>query len=164
MVLMLDVIEHLGEPETFLLDLRNRSESLSPEKPPLLVLSTPNVAFATVRLNLLLGRFSYAERGILDITHKRLFTRRALERSLVDCGYQIEKLIPVPVPWQAVLPGRAGKTLGFLSSVLARLWGSLFAFQFLVLCRPKPGVQQLLAVTERHLVPEVASKAVAPLS
>lgn len=191
-VLFLDVIEHLANPEEFLLSIRNEAEvhhaesisefdsekidetaplahsadknedrvwptaeqekaasgkkDLKPEKPsmPLLILSTPNIAFAAVRLNLLLGRFNYAERGILDITHKRLFTRRTLLQMLQDCGYEIERVHGIGVPFSAVMPTRTGRFLGSVANLFAKIWPSLFAFQFLVECRPRPGVSQVL--------------------
>jgi SAM-dependent methyltransferase len=150
-VLLLDVIEHLQDPEQFLLDLRNRSNAIKTgDEAPLMLISTPNVAFAAIRLNLLLGRFSYAERGILDITHKRLFTRRTLRQTLVDCGYRVVSIRPVGVPFETVLRGRAGRGLGVISAVLARLWPTMFAFQFMVACRPLPGIRQILDQIEVH--------------
>ena len=186
-IIMLDVIEHLADPEQFLIALRHESPhsdtdpladltdglrgrftgssdefitSHSPNKadpgntalrnsavlqPPLFLLSTPNIAFAAIRLNLLLGRFNYAERGILDITHKRLFTRRSLLRLLNDCGYDIENIHPVGVPFVTVISGWKGRLLGWVAHALAKCWPSLFAFQFLVECRPRPGVRQILS-------------------
>ena len=149
-VLLLDVIEHLADPEAFLLDLRNKCGGEN--RRPAVVLSTPNVAFAAVRLNLLLGRFPYAERGILDVTHKRLFTRSSLLRTLRDCGYEIEKVQPAAVPFQAVVGGRKGSIFGKVAAGLARGWPRMFAFQFVVTCRPKPSVRQLLAASERRRV------------
>jgi hypothetical protein len=143
-VLMLDVIEHMQEPERFLIELRNHGEVHEGTSRPLVVISTPNVAFAAVRLGLLLGRFNYAERGILDITHRRLFTRASLLTALRDCGFEIHAVRPVPAPWNAVLPGRLGKFMSHLSRGLCALWPTLFAFQFLVECTPKPGVRQVL--------------------
>ncbi len=149
-VLMLDVIEHLDNPEEFLIGLRNRSRSLSAvTRPPLVVISTPNVAFAGIRLNLLLGRFTYAERGILDVTHKRLFTRGSLLRMLADCGYRVESVRPVGVPFEAVLGGSAGAGLGKLADGMASAWEEMFAFQFLVCCRPLPGTRQLIAGSQK---------------
>lgn len=149
-VLMLDVLEHLNNPEEFLIGLRNRSESLSAvSKPPLVVISTPNVAFAAIRLNLLLGRFTYAERGILKIGNKRLFTRSSLLRTLEDCGYKVESVQPVGVPFEAVLPGRGGAGLGRLAKGMASAWQEMFAFQFLVCCRPLPGTRQLIAGSQK---------------
>ena len=150
-VLLLDVIEHLAEPEAFLVRLRNESRSLQAGQPsPTVILSVPNVAFAAVRLNLLLGRFNYAERGILDVTHKRLFTRASLLRMLRDCGYRVEKVIPVQVPFEAVMSGGLGRVLDRIAHVLAYAWPPLFAFQFMVVCRPLPGVLQVLRQAERH--------------
>ena len=156
LVLLLDVIEHLNEPERFLLKLRESYQSHrgTVPGPPPVILSTPNVAFVTVRLNLLLGKFNYAERGILDITHRRLFTRDSLLRMLEDCGYQIEKVLPVPVPFDAVFGGRLGPPLTRLSRLLCAVWPRLFAFQFMVLCRPRPGARQLLTESEQLLIAE----------
>jgi len=191
-ILLLDVIEHLADPEEFLLSIRNHagedamnspqeidpakldqsgqsaeatsdptndywhsqsddstSDSETPELEdsslPLLILSTPNIAFIAIRLNLLLGRFNYAERGILDITHKRLFTRRSLLQMLRDCGFEVERVHGVGVPFSAVMPGRTGRVLGRMASLFAKLWPSMFAFQTLVECRPRPGVSQVLS-------------------
>jgi hypothetical protein len=40
--------------------------------------------------------------------------------------------------------------LGRLSDGLAKLWPSLFAFQFIVVARPLPGIRQLLQVSELY--------------
>jgi hypothetical protein len=62
------------------------------------VLSIPNVAHLWVRLSLLLGRFEYAGRGILDRTHVRFFTERSLRALLSDAGLRLVHLEPTPVP------------------------------------------------------------------
>ena len=154
-ILLLDVIEHLAEPERFLLDLRN-GRDVRPAEPgqaaPTLILSTPNVAFAAVRLNLLLGRFTYADRGILDITHKRLFTRKTLLGALEDCGYAVERVHGSGAPFAAVVGGPVGNFLNTLSGWAAKVWPTMFAFQFVIRCRPRPGVRQLLAGAQRQYV------------
>lgn len=150
LVLLLDVIEELSNPEQLLLDLRNRSRVLKPgTSAPLVVVVTPNVAFISNRIGLLFGRFNYTDRGVLDIQHRRLFNRVSLRRVLRDCGYVIEKVEPVPVPWVAVIGGRLGGWLQGFSGVLARVWPSAFAFQFLATCRPLPGVEQILRTREQ---------------
>ena len=151
-VLLLDVIEHLDEPEAFLISLRNESQTTTAIRtPPAVILSTPNIAFAAMRLNLLLGRFTYAERGILNIANKRLFTRRSLRRMLGECGYRVESISGVGVPFAAVIGGRVGTLLERVAQAAATVWPSMFAFQFLVRARPLPGVQQLLSQSERYL-------------
>ncbi|MGH9465545.1 MAG: glycosyltransferase [Thermoanaerobaculia bacterium] len=158
-ILLLDVLEHLADPERFLIELRTRGGAAAEVATrPRLLVTTPNVAFVAVRLNLLLGRFNYAERGILDITHRRLFTRRALRTALEECGYHLESFEGIGAPFEAVLSGRLGRLLGRIANGLARLWPALFAFQFLVVCRPHPGLSGLLADSEVFLGDDFATR------
>ena len=153
MVLMMDIIERLANPEQFLLKLRNQTTAdLVGTKAPVVVISTPNIAFASVRLALLFGRFNYADRGILNITHKRLFTSSSLKQTLIDCGYVIEDWRAVGPPFELVFNGKLGTALSATCDVLARLLPDLFGFQFVATCRPKPGVKQLLNRSEKKLV------------
>jgi glycosyltransferase involved in cell wall biosynthesis len=154
-VLLLDVIEHLSEPERFLIGMRNASHHTAyGEESPVFLISTPNVAFAAIRANLLLGRFAYADRGIMDVTHKRLFTRSSLTSALRDCGYEVRSVRPVPVPFENILTGspRLGRALTRIASFLCRVWPTMFAFQFLVVCEPRPGVSQILGASEPRYV------------
>jgi len=83
-VLLQDVLEHVRNPAKLLTDCH---QLLTPQG--LLLVSVPNVANITVRLSLLFGRFEYAERGILDKTHVRFYTRKSARRMLEAAGYQI---------------------------------------------------------------------------
>ena len=67
------------------------------------------------------------------------------------------------IPFQAVVSGRWGAVFGKLSEFAARAWPSLFAFQFVVTCRPRAGVMQLIRNSEQHrlLDPSVAAWVVA---
>src|SRR5262249_13437411 len=69
-ILALDVIEHLTSPEDFMDELR----ALAAKSGARVILTTGNIGFILMRLSLLAGRFEYGKRGILDITHTRLFT------------------------------------------------------------------------------------------
>ncbi len=68
-----DVLEHLSDPVATL-----RALDADPRPGGTVIVSVPNVAHLWVRLSLLAGRFDYADRGILDRTHLRFFTRRTL--------------------------------------------------------------------------------------
>lgn len=61
-----DIIEHLKNPaqvlNSFLPALKRDGE---------VIISVPNIANIYVRLSLLLGKFDYADKGILDKTHLR---------------------------------------------------------------------------------------------
>ncbi|MFO0813074.1 MAG: bifunctional glycosyltransferase/class I SAM-dependent methyltransferase [Gemmatales bacterium] len=151
-ILMLDVLEELKEPEGFLTALRNRSEVDTSQgwKSPAVLVSTPNIGHWAMRLNLLFGRFTYSERGILALGHKRLFTKRTFKRCLRDSGFQIEKLIPVGIPYHAVFGNNFGWFLEQISDGFARIWPSFWAFSFLAVCRPLPGVKQVLGQALVH--------------
>lgn len=161
-VLLLDMIERLSEPERLLLLLRHSTnvsaEALSTTR---LILSTPNVAFVVMRLNLLRGSFNYSERGILNISNKRLFTARSLKRMIAECGYEIREWLPIGVPFRAIMPGWFGTLLESVAQFLAKLWPTMFAFQFMVVCRPKPAVRQLLDACERQPVAKLERARVA---
>jgi 2-polyprenyl-3-methyl-5-hydroxy-6-metoxy-1,4-benzoquinol methylase len=120
-----DLIEHLRRPEHLLARVR---PLLRPGGR--LVLTTPNVANWTIRLQLLFGRFRYTERGILDRTHAHLFTRKTLFECLSDAGYEVEDFdftVPLPAIGTPALERGAHRIGG--------LRPQLFAFQFVVAAR-----------------------------
>ena len=82
-VLACDVLEHLRLPEVV---LRALGEVLEPMGK--LVVSVPNVAYAGIVAALRYGVFDYADKGLLDRTHLRFFTRRSIEKTLMDCGWR----------------------------------------------------------------------------
>ena len=128
-----DVLEHLGDPLPVLVAL---NRSLAPGG--CVIVSVPNVAHLWVRLSLLLGRWDYAERGILDRTHLRFFTRRSFLRFLGDAGLDLEELITTPVPLPLLVPPRFhGGVLdaihGF-SAGAARIWKGGLGYQFVAVC------------------------------
>ena len=93
-VLLQDVLEHLRYPERLLSHCHHVLGS-----PGLLLISVPNVANITVRLALMFGRFKYTERGILDRTHLRFFTRSTARDLIKKAGYEIvaERATVMPI-------------------------------------------------------------------
>ncbi len=148
-VLLLDVVEHLSRPEDFLLNLRHSKSRLRSDIRPRMLISTPNVAFFALRIMLLIGRFNYAERGILDITHMRLFTRKSLLKMLEICGFDVERAIPVGIPFELISQSRLARILNFIGQKMAYIWPSGFAFQFFVVACPRIGFVRLLQDAER---------------
>ncbi len=124
-----DVLEHLSDPARVLASL---TQHLSGDG--IVIASVPNVAHLWVRLELLLGRFEYAERGILDRTHLRFFTRKSFLRLLAESKLRLVELIPIPVPLPLLVPerlhGRWLSALHALNALTARCWHGLFAYQF----------------------------------
>jgi 2-polyprenyl-3-methyl-5-hydroxy-6-metoxy-1,4-benzoquinol methylase len=86
-VLFADVLEHLPEPETA---LRRYLPLLAPEGR--VVVSVPNMRFYLVLLRLLFDRWEYADSGIRDRTHLRIFTRRSLLALIEGAGLRLERL------------------------------------------------------------------------
>jgi 2-polyprenyl-3-methyl-5-hydroxy-6-metoxy-1,4-benzoquinol methylase len=86
-IVLADVVEHVADPFAFLSRL---TEGLSPDTR--IVIDTPNVAYAAVRLALLKGYFDYVDSGLLERTHLRFFTLATLEQLVSALGLNIEKL------------------------------------------------------------------------
>jgi 2-polyprenyl-3-methyl-5-hydroxy-6-metoxy-1,4-benzoquinol methylase len=128
-VVCADVLEHLVRPEELLARIAGW---LAPGGR--LFVSLPNVANASVRVALLLGRFQYADRGILDRTHLRFFTRATGRELLEAAGFQIDAIRPTAMPYELALPA-LGKApwrgpVRAIASGSARAWPTLFAYQF----------------------------------
>lgn len=86
-VVLADVIEHVGDPLSFLRDI---CAVLSTKTK--IVLSIPNVAFGAVRVALLQGDFDYVDSGLLERTHLRFFTLKTVEALIAKIDMNIEKL------------------------------------------------------------------------
>jgi glycosyltransferase involved in cell wall biosynthesis len=129
--LALDVLEHLVSPEQAAAEIFNRVKSGGK-----LYASTGNVAFLPVRLSLLLGWFNYGRRGILDMTHRRLFTAASFWRLLRNAGFRVDRLIGFGMPLTDLSRSQS-RWLRFLEgalSWLARRWPKMFAYQVLIEC------------------------------
>jgi glycosyltransferase involved in cell wall biosynthesis len=142
-VLLLDVIEHLKEPEKFLDGLRHAARSLRGE--PRFIVTTGNVAFGIVRLQMLLGNFNYGKRGILDLTHTRLYTLRTLRLLFEQCGFRVESVLGVPAPFPEALGlNRLSRFLVWLNDALIRVARGFFSYQIFMVVTPTPTVDVLL--------------------
>lgn len=136
-ILLLDVLEHL-DPVAQMRLLNDIREGAEGEKPTIII-TLPNVAFLLIRLQLLLGRFDYAERGILDISHRSLYTLRSARRLLSKAGFRILKVRGVPPPLPLIL-GKSWliRFLLGLGAGLARIRPGLFAYQLFISATPMP--------------------------
>lgn len=137
-----DVLEHVREPERLLLEA---GQSLKPDGR--VIASTGNVANIFIRLGLLFGQFNYTERGILDRTHVRLFTKRTFKRLITGCGYKIEKISYCPIPFENIAPGfrRLTDFMTWIYMGFVRLWPSMFAYQIIIIASPdKAGAGEFL--------------------
>jgi hypothetical protein len=147
-VLLLDVVEHLPAPERFV-DALLASAARHPRL--LVIVSTGNLAFFVLRLMLLFGQFNYSKRGILDLTHARLFTFGTFRRLFEQSGFDVLEMRGVPAPFPTALPERrSGRMLLALNRALIRVSRSLFAYQIFGVVRPRPALGYLLDQAEQQ--------------
>jgi glycosyltransferase involved in cell wall biosynthesis len=143
-IFLLDIIEHLKQPGDFLDELRFATGCKRPE----IVLTTANIGFIATRLMLLFGQFNYGRKGILDVTHTRLFTFRSTCELLKQSGYRILEVRGIPAPFPIAIGSTfVARALLRFNSALIRLSKGLFAYQIFVRAEAKPTVDNLLQET-----------------
>jgi len=96
-IILADVLEHLNNPE----ELLNKIH-MNIKKDGSIVISVPNNRHWTVVDGLLNGDFTYSDTGLLDETHKHLFTRRELQKMLWRAGWKIEEMKAIILPGEKV--------------------------------------------------------------
>jgi 2-polyprenyl-3-methyl-5-hydroxy-6-metoxy-1,4-benzoquinol methylase len=155
-IFLLDIIEHLKDPGHFMDELRFASDCKRPE----IILTTANIGFIATRLMLLMGQFNYGKKGILDVTHTRLFTFQSIGELLTQSGYKILEVRGIPAPFPVALGYTfLARTLLWLNRKLIRLSKGLFAYQIFIRAEAKPTVNNLLRETigSSALKPEAGS-------
>jgi 2-polyprenyl-3-methyl-5-hydroxy-6-metoxy-1,4-benzoquinol methylase len=111
-LIMGEVLEHLVEPESVLRRL------VAMVKPGGLVFaSSPNIAHWRPIFGLILGRFEYQDRGLMDRTHLRWFTPTSFRRMFEEAGVAVDQLGPLvrASKPKRVLFGLLGRRLSHLS-------------------------------------------------
>ena len=117
-----DTLEHIADPVAVLRRLRGTLRDSGA-----LVVSIPNFANWAVRLQVLVGRFRYTDRGILDRTHLRFYTEQSVLELFAAAGFDVVDMrgaIPVPFVRNAALCR--------LLHRVGNLRRSLFAYNFVV--------------------------------
>lgn len=131
-VIMADVVEHLRHPARVLAAAR---PWLKPDGEVLA--SVPNVAYWSVRLMLLAGRWQYTDGYIMDRGHMTWFTRASIVRLFQDAGYVVAEIQDrwAPLPgeriWRRLFPHRYR-----LYAWLVSRWPGFFAYQFVIRAHP----------------------------
>lgn len=135
LVLLMDVLEHLLEPVGTLkrvgrlLDASGR-----------IVITGPNVAHVSIRKELVLGRWTYTDGGILDRDHLRFYTGATWCALVEEAGFRVVSLetAEARVPWIHHLT--AVPLLARISSHVdewaSRLAPRLFTVSYLIVATP----------------------------
>jgi hypothetical protein len=143
-IFILDVIEHLKDPEVFMEKLRAAAGGKRPE----IVMTTANVAFGITRLMLFFGNFNYGRKGILDRTHTRLFTFQSLRELFDQTGYKVLDVRGIPAPFpKAIGENAIGRALVAVNEFLIKVSKGFFSYQIAIRARAQPTVPALLSET-----------------
>ncbi len=126
------MLEHVLSPGTLITQVR---EVLSPSGTA--IFCVPNIAHWYPRFRATLGMFDYDQRGILDATHLRFFTRRSLVKLIERRGLAIRRIEPVGLPLDALgIESNKARTLRLIDRLLSNVWPTLFGYQFIVETTP----------------------------
>ncbi|HEY6868130.1 MAG TPA: class I SAM-dependent methyltransferase [Novosphingobium sp.] len=134
-VMSSDVLEHTPNPAAF---LGSMARAVKPGG--LILLSVPNVAHWTVRLNLLIGRFDYAHAGIMDATHLRWFTAKTIANLVTHCGLTVMDMRHTAGVTLPVYSNRYFRRLplgirNYCIRALSRCFPLLFGVQHVIIAR-----------------------------
>lgn len=154
-ILLLDVIEHLNDPEGFVERLRKATDAAPHVR---IIASTGNVAFLPTRLMLLAGQLNYGKRGILDITHTRLFTFRTFRQLFERGGFEILETHGIPAPFPLAVRPALARWLLALNQALIRIRRTMFSYQSLYVVRARPGLKYLLEQAYRASAARVEAR------
>jgi glycosyltransferase involved in cell wall biosynthesis len=154
-ILLLDIIEHLSAPEAFVGRLRDALK-VSPDVR--IIVSTGNIGFFITRLMLLLGQFNYGKRGILDMTHARLFTFSSLRRLFEQGGFRVLETRGVPGPFPLAMGlTRLSRLLVRLNKIMIFISRGLFSYQIFMVVQPYASLEFLLKSAEEKSALRAAS-------
>ncbi len=130
-VVCADVIEHLQNRAQL---LRGARRYLKPDGK--LIISTGNIALWFYRLSLLVGRFEYGPRGVLDETHLHLYTGSTFRREIEKAGFTVIRQRVTSLPFEVVFEStgrsRLVRSIEAAYHLLATLWPSMFAYQHIL--------------------------------
>ena len=135
-IVLADVLEHLRNPAAALQLVRRALRDDGH-----VFISVPNIANITVRLGLLFGIFEYRDRGILDSTHLRFYTKSTIRREVENAGFRILEMGGSSVPIRLIIGSWTPEPLlrigERLLTWLTRVWRGLFAYQIILVAKKK---------------------------
>jgi 2-polyprenyl-3-methyl-5-hydroxy-6-metoxy-1,4-benzoquinol methylase len=137
-ILLLDVLEHLYNPEKVLKLLQKNLK-----KEGKILASTPNIASWPSRKDLFLkGKFEYEESGLFDKTHIHFFTYQTFVKLFEEAGFKVIAVYPeiIRLPLQLTLTKIPVIGTYFFTSFykkMASLFPNLAYFHFLVAAQAK---------------------------
>ena len=98
-----------------------------------------------MRLMLLFGNFNYGQRGILDKTHKRLFTFQSFYKLISQSGFKFEFLTGIPAPYPlAIGDNFISRSMISINKFFISISKNLFSYQIYSEVKPEISIELLL--------------------
>jgi methionine biosynthesis protein MetW len=119
-----DVLEHLVDPWAVL-----RAHRRLAADGATVIVSTPNIGYWRVIVDLLCGRWDYRSYGTMDATHLRFFTRRSLVQLCEQSGFRVVR-VHTSVP-------RSSKS-GLLNRLTGGRLEHLLVWRYVIEATPAP--------------------------
>ncbi len=128
-----DVLEHVPDAAKL---LRQVGATVRPGGR--VILSVPNFGHWYPRLRTLFGVFDYDQRGILDQSHLRFFTRRSVLRMVRKNRFSVldVRVTGIPVEVLGFGGARMRRLISRVDAVLVRSRPTLFGYQFVLAVAP----------------------------
>ncbi len=86
LIILTEVLEHLFQPEQ---TIKRLLRFLKPRGQ--IVISTPNISFLPHRLRFLMGKFTYSDQGVFDVSHIHFFNYSSLKQILKLCRLSVRR-------------------------------------------------------------------------
>lgn len=129
-----DILEHLKNPKELIVNTKPLLK-----KNGLIIISTGNIANIYIRISLLFGNFSYAEKGILDKTHLKFFTLKTMKQFIKETGLKMLKEEFTSVPFYLVNSIFSKQSIFYIVYKIYYIFiflnPSLFSYQFIFYCK-----------------------------
>ena len=95
-----------------------------------------------------MGQFNYGKRGILDLTHTRLFTFTSFRRLFSQNGFQVGSAEGIPGPFPlAIGDNFFSRLLISLNLIGIKISKGLLSYQIFITAKPLPSLAYLLSTS-----------------
>lgn len=141
-LLLFDDSDLSRHPEQFMQALR----SFCKMRPKMdIIVTVGNIGFCITRLLLLLGRFSYSKKGIINFWNFRFFTMRSLKRLFDQYWFTCTDASGLPLHYEGIISSKLLATmLTAIHRMFIKLRPSFFSYQLLCTFQAKPSLEYLL--------------------
>jgi len=146
-ILLMELIEHLRNPERFMSKLRQKMARRGSE----VIIATSNVSSLTTRLLFRLGSF---KRSNGEITRPRSVTFKSLRALLEQTGYEVVETRGLPAPFPLALgDNRWSRALVTVNQLLLKVSKHFFSHKICIRARPLRQARPLPEQTISESVP-----------